>query len=89
MSNPSGCTTSTCRTAVAEQAHDPVGHPVPDHDVVGVPDPDDGRVAAAGAVPLPETDGVAHDSPSSPATSAATSCGVRPAVSTRKVATAS
>ena len=52
-----------------EQADDPVGDAVPHDDVVDLPHPDDG--------------GLAHDSPSSPATSAATSCGVRPAVSTR------
>ena len=60
-----------------------VGHPVPDDDVVGVADRDDGGAGAALHA------GLAHGSPSRPATSAATSCGVRPAVSTRKVATRS
>ncbi len=71
-----------------EQPDDPVGHPVPDHDVVGVTDPDDGGLAATASAVATAPD-LAHDSPSSPATSAATSPGVRPAVSTRKVATRS
>ena len=69
----------------AEQADDPVGHAVPHDDVVDLPDPDDGGLVAA-ASPRAH---LAHGSPSSPATSAATSCGVRPAVSTRWVATPS
>ncbi len=72
---------------VAQQRHDRVDDPVTDDHVVRVgagPDRDAGLRAGHGAAPGPgRADGEGA------ATSAATSSGVRPAVSTRRVATAS
>ena len=72
---------------IAQQGHDRVDDPVTDDHLVRVvarPDGDAGQRAGHGAAPGP-----GRPTASAPATSAATSSGVRPAVSARSVATAS